>query len=447
MVSIIIRTKNEERWISLCLKTIFEQEYKDFEAIIVDNKSTDKTLSKAQEFNVKVITIDDYLPGKALNLGISASRGDFICCLSGHCIPVSNQWLGNLLKNFEDKLVAGVYGRQEPMAFTSDFDKRDLLNMFGLDKRVQLKDSFFHNANSMIRRRLWDKLPFNEEITNIEDRIWAKEILGQGFKIIYEPEASVYHYHGIHQDNNPERCYNVVKILESLELKKHNKLDINKLNIVALVPIKGNIQYFNGRPIIEYTIERCRQSKFIKQTIVSADSDQMAKLAVSLGAEAPFLRTRELSAEHVDLEKVLQFSLEEMEKIKIFPDIMVILEATYPFRQKGLLDTMIRELVDEGLDSVIPVRPEYKSCWINKNGGLKRIDSGFMPRLLKDPLYVGLVGLGCVTHPIFIRQGRRLGDKIGIVEIKDTYSSMEVRGDSDIKLAGRIIEDWWKENS
>ena len=373
MVSIIIRTKNEERWISLCLKTIFEQEYKDFEAIIVDNKSTDKTLSKAQEFNVKVITIDDYLPGKALNLGISASRGDFICCLSGHCIPVSNQWLGNLLKNFEDKLVAGVYGRQEPMAFTSDFDKRDLLNMFGLDKRVQLKDSFFHNANSMIRRRLWDKLPFNEEITNIEDRIWAKEILGQGFKIIYEPEASVYHYHGIHQDNNPERCYNVVKILESLELKKHNKLDINKLNIVALVPIKGNIQYFNGRPIIEYTIERCRQSKFIKQTIVSADSDQMAKLAVSLGAEAPFLRTRELSAEHVDLEKVLQFSLEEMEKIKIFPDIMVILEATYPFRQKGLLDTMIRELVDEGLDSVIPVRPECKSCWINKNGEFKKI--------------------------------------------------------------------------
>ena len=40
--SIIIRTKNEERWINSCLKAIFSQTYKDFEIIIVDNDSTDK---------------------------------------------------------------------------------------------------------------------------------------------------------------------------------------------------------------------------------------------------------------------------------------------------------------------------------------------------------------------------------------------------------------------
>src|SRR3989338_2426268 len=111
MISIIIRTHNEERWISLCLKAIFSQEHKDFEVIIVDNKSTDMTLSKAKTFNVKVISIEEYLPGKALNYGISSSHNEFICCLSGHCIPVDNQWLSNLLRNFEDKHVMGVYGR------------------------------------------------------------------------------------------------------------------------------------------------------------------------------------------------------------------------------------------------------------------------------------------------------------------------------------------------
>ena len=55
LVSIIIRTKNEERWISKCLKRINEQTYKKFEIIIVDNGSTDKTnanILKSNLYNV-----------------------------------------------------------------------------------------------------------------------------------------------------------------------------------------------------------------------------------------------------------------------------------------------------------------------------------------------------------------------------------------------------------
>ena len=46
LVSIIIRTKNEERWISQCLDAIFKQTYKNFEIILVDNYSNDKTVEK-----------------------------------------------------------------------------------------------------------------------------------------------------------------------------------------------------------------------------------------------------------------------------------------------------------------------------------------------------------------------------------------------------------------
>ena len=58
-------------------------------------------------------------------------------------------------------------------------------------------------------------MPFNDQITNIEDRIWGQEMLNRGYKLLYEPEASVYHFHGIHQNGNPERLENVVKIIES----------------------------------------------------------------------------------------------------------------------------------------------------------------------------------------------------------------------------------------
>ena len=52
-VSIIIRTKNEERWISKCLKAIRKQKFQDYEIILVDNNSNDKTVEKAKLEGVK----------------------------------------------------------------------------------------------------------------------------------------------------------------------------------------------------------------------------------------------------------------------------------------------------------------------------------------------------------------------------------------------------------
>ena len=49
LVSIIIRTKNEERWISSCLQSVFNQTHKNIEVIIVDNLSTDMTVKKLLE--------------------------------------------------------------------------------------------------------------------------------------------------------------------------------------------------------------------------------------------------------------------------------------------------------------------------------------------------------------------------------------------------------------
>ena len=72
------------------------------------------------------------------------------------------------------------------MSFSSPSDKRDMLLAFGLDRKYQVKDSFFHNANSIIRKELLDSVPFDNYITNIEDRIWAQEMIDQGYNIVYD---------------------------------------------------------------------------------------------------------------------------------------------------------------------------------------------------------------------------------------------------------------------
>jgi rhamnosyltransferase len=442
--SIIIRTKNEERWVGACLSAVFEQSYKNFEVIIVDNKSTDRTLEKVSQYPVKeIVTISKYLPGDSLNIGINASSGDYIVCLSSHCIPTNDKWLENLVKALEeDEKYAGVYGRQESMTFSSAADKRDLLLVFGLDQKIQIKDSFFHNANSILRRYLWDEVPFDPKITNIEDRIWGQEMINRGFKIRYEPDASVYHYHGIHQNGNTERCENVVRIIENMQLKQNGSgnLDATKLNIVAIVPVRGCDVILNEKSQMFFTIDKALKSKYINKIFVSTESQQTATIAVDLGANA-YIRPETLSHEYIGLETVYKDVLKHIERKNSIPDLIVTLEETFPFRDDGLIDAIIDQVLVEGYDSVIAAKRESGSLWREEqNIGFKRIDSGFIPREFKEKSYVGLKGLCCVTHPEFIRNEQLLGNKVGLYEVRSPFSAIEVRDDLSRKIAEQIIK-------
>lgn len=443
--SIIIRTKNEERWISSCLAAVFKQTYDNFEVIIVDNLSSDRTVEKAKKFPIKqVVSIDKYLPGAALNSGIRASSGDYIVCLSGHCIPVDECWLENLVKTIEESdEYAGVYGRQEPMAFSSPADKRDLLLVFGLDRRLQEKDSFFHNANSILRRSLWDQIPFDEEITNIEDRIWGQEMINRGLKLVYQPEASVFHYHGIHQDGNRERCNNVVRIIEKMQNKvqKRGRIDPNRLEIIALIPLKGKDWFIGSHPQMLFTITAAKKSKYVSQIIVATDEAETADIARSLGAECPFLRSDRLSNEYIGIETVLKDANEHLERAGIFPDLIVILEETFPFRDCDLIDNIIEHTLDGGFDTVIAARPESGSIWQeNEKSEFDRLDSGDIPRKFKEKSYIGLRGLCCVTHTELIRQERLFGDKVGLFEAHSQLASFEVRDKSSRELANQLLK-------
>jgi rhamnosyltransferase len=451
LVSIILRSKNEERWVTPCLEAILGQSYKNFEIILVDNHSTDKTVEKAKLYPIKVCSIDAYTPGKSLNIGINISQGELIVCLSIHCIPTNSSWLGHLVKSvLEDQDTAGVYGRQEPMSFTSDADKRDLLTIFGLDKKIQYKDSFFHNANSILKKDLWKRFPFDELTTNIEDRLWAREVLKAGYKIVYEPLASVYHYHGIHQDQNKERCSNVVKILETINKADgyQNKILAGKdINCVALIPIRGDILSLGGKTLLEQTISQAKAAQSIKQVIVTTDCPKLADIARACGAEVPFLRDPSMSKDYVDLEQVYKYSIEKMEELGLFADVVVALEVTFPFRHPKLIDDLVEKLLSSGAESVMPVKKEFGSCWKKGNDSLQRIDDGFTPRQYKDPIYISIKGLGCATLPIFLREGRLLGDKVNLIEINDPFASIEVRDQEGVLFAESVYQQFKSKTS
>lgn len=446
LVSIIVRTYNEERWIGFCLDAISRQNYTNYEIILVDNMSTDHTVAKAQSYCSTILEIDEFLPGKAINEGIRAANGEIFVIISGHCIPVDEDWLGNLISGLDDPEVAGIYGRQEPMSFTSPLDKRDLAITFGLDRRIQVKDSFFHNANSALRRDIWKRFPFDENVTNIEDRVWAVEVINAGLKLVYEPSASVYHHHGIHQQGDLERAQKVVRIMEDLH-GPHSDMSMivgGVARVVAIVPIRGKSLQCGETNLLTNTIAYLKSCNTLADIVVSTDNTETAELARQCGATVPFIRPPSLSEKYVDISQVLSYSLNELEKLGRIFDLVVFVEETYQFRDPSMIDEMVLLALNNGLDTIIAAKEENRPIWMDEGSIIRQIGAhNLAPRdLRQERTHLGLMGLGCVTRPMFLRKGALLGGKIGLHTVHHPLAGVEIRSEEDLSRCESLLRNY-----
>ena len=431
--SIVIRTRNEEKWISHCLQSVFGQEYKPgFEVIIVDNKSTDYTAEIVKRFPIKmVLEIDEYLPGKALNFGIKKAKGEFIVCLSSHCVPKNASWLKSLLINFSSEKVAGVYGRQIPVAFSHPADVRDMYITFGLDRRIQKKDTFFHNANSAIRNSILHQHPFDDKVTNIEDRLWAKTVIDHGYEIIYDPDAEVFHHHGIHQTQDSERIRQTFTVLnehEKFSIKDSVPDSMNPENrsIACIIPIPRKISEIINDEDLKMFLSEIRSSKFIKTVHVLYDEPKLIGLCESLDFDM-IQRSDQVNASGFTLDQVLQWGLETIEEKGFMPDVVLYTNPIYLNRPEGLFDELISDICYKGLDTVFPGFIDYTNYWIyDEKKGYHQVGEGWLPRGQKHPIYKALFGLGCVSTTNIIRQGSLTGKEVGIVPVEDLIYTLRV---------------------
>ncbi|MFH1079354.1 MAG: glycosyltransferase [Pseudomonadota bacterium] len=195
--SVVIRCYNEEKHIGRLISGILAQTVKDVEIIVVDSGSNDATLSIASRYPVKIVTIkhEDFSFGYSLNVGCAAGSGDFLVIASGHVYPVYEDWLEKLLAPFADRKVAVVYGKQCGNETTKYAEHRIFAQWFPEISNPNQKHPFCNNANAAIRKDVWESLPYDEELTGIEDIDWAKRALERGYRIAYNADAEVIHVH------------------------------------------------------------------------------------------------------------------------------------------------------------------------------------------------------------------------------------------------------------
>jgi rhamnosyltransferase len=195
--SVVIRAYNEEKHIGRLLEGIQHQTIKDVEIILVDSGSTDSTVSIAELFAARIVSIppNEFTFGRSLNFGVRQARRELIVIVSAHVYPVYPDWLETLLNPFEDERVALTYGKQRGPE-SAKFSERQIFHQWYPDASdLNQATAFCNNANAAIRKSLWQVNPYDETLTGLEDLAWAKWAKEQGHAIAYVAEAEIVHVH------------------------------------------------------------------------------------------------------------------------------------------------------------------------------------------------------------------------------------------------------------
>ena len=215
--SIVIRAYNEEKHIGRLLEGVRQQTIQDVEIILVDSGSTDGTVSIAESFGARIVKIpsEEFTFGRSLNLGIRSATSDLVVMASAHVYPVYPDWLASLLAPFGDEKVALAYGKQRGPE-TAHFSEQQIYHQWYPDaSKPRQATAFCNNANAAIRKSLWQKNPYDETLTGLEDLAWGKWAKEQGYDIAYVADAEIVHVH----NETPQGVFNRYR-REAMAFKK-----------------------------------------------------------------------------------------------------------------------------------------------------------------------------------------------------------------------------------
>ncbi|MCS7244076.1 MAG: acylneuraminate cytidylyltransferase family protein [Candidatus Calescibacterium sp.] len=137
---------------------------------------------------------------------------------------------------------------------------------------------------------------------------------------------------------------------------------IDNKKILCIIPARGgskrlprkNVKPLLGKPLISWTIEQAKRSKYIDRIIVSTEDEEIAKISEQHGIYIPFLRPVELAQDNTPTINVIEHVINKLEKK---PDIIVLLEPTSPIRKKTDVDNMIHKLLEryDDFDSIVSI--------------------------------------------------------------------------------------------
>ena len=238
------------------------------------------------------------------------------------------------------------------MNFTNADNARDLALAFTGNTRVTA-DTFFHNANSIVRLSVWDKYRFNETVKHIEDLLWSSEVVHGGLSIGYCKEAEVTHYHGLHQHVG-ERSFRAKGLNDILE--ENNLVKSWSLSDIAGQHDELVVNAFGDQSLSEYFAD---SRSFCWKNIEGYSEDSGVQQVIKLSLKEAFRKYPQALA------------------IQFFSEIPASMETT---------DQLLQAFFTHYPDIVVPVIEDFGNYWIETDNNLTPIQSNYELRENKSSI-------------------------------------------------------------
>ena len=208
MISIVVPTIGRESLVE-CLKSLKEQLYENYEVIVVGLSKETSSIVNSFDFNFLISSMAG--ASKQRNIGIENAKGKIIAFIDDDAIA-DREWLSYLVKHYKDEKVACVGGKVIPRIlgkvpeFLKDLPPGIFKGFIGetlleFTSPTVIEEPLLWASNFSVRKKIFDKIDlFDEELGRSIGNLMGEEetdlqrrILKEGFKIIYEPDATVTH--------------------------------------------------------------------------------------------------------------------------------------------------------------------------------------------------------------------------------------------------------------
>ncbi|GAB2770383.1 acylneuraminate cytidylyltransferase family protein [Salinimicrobium soli] len=223
--------------------------------------------------------------------------------------------------------------------------------------------------------------------------------------------------------------------------------------MIAIIPARGgskgvpekNIKELEGKPLIQYTIDAAKEVFEDRNIIVSTDSEKIKKIVESLGLEVPFIRPAELARDKSGTQEVLQHALNFVESKGIFPQILILLQPTSPFRNATHINEALK-LYNNDLDMVVSVKeaksnPYYILKEENSQGFLENSKKGNFIRRQDCPKVWELNGAIYIIN-VKSMKAKNISDFTKVKKyVMDQFCSHDIDNLYDWKIAETLMKE------
>lgn len=220
------------------------------------------------------------------------------------------------------------------------------------------------------------------------------------------------------------------------------------MNGICIIPARGgskgipnkNITNFLNKPLIYWTIDQAKNSKYLQNIYVSSDSEEILDISKKYGA-IPIKRPADIAGDTAKSEDAL---IHTYNTIKEKIDFIVFLQVSSPIRESKDIDNAI-ELFNTGYDSVFSaIEIEDFLIWINKNNKLISLNYNFKNRQRRQDCKKQYVENGSIyvfKPHILLSHGNRLGGNIGL-SIMQNWKVYEIDKPEDIFFCELIYRNY-----